>query len=381
MVGRLVSLLLLLVVVHPYAATLPRSPLPAPVRSMVNRYCADCHDADTKKGGLDLTGILQAGVTEHRDTWEHVVRKLNARQMPPVGKDRPSDPAFDETVGELASLLDRAAAKDPDPGRTETFRRLNRAAYQNAVRDLLALDIDAAALLPKDDASHGFDNVTVGDLSPTLLDRYITAAEKISRLAVGAAQRKPGGDTFRAPPDLTQEEHVEGLPFGTRGGMVLDHTFPRDGEYEIQVRLTRDRNEEVEGLREVHELEVLLDGGSVRRFTVAPPKGDRNFEKVDAHLKVRVHVTAGPHQIGVAFLKNPSSLLETRRQPYQAHYNMHRHPRLTPAVYQVSINGAYDSKAPGDSPSRRRIFGDAPAGALPGARSAEDILRPLLRPA
>ena len=379
MVGRLVSLLLLPVAIHPDAATLPRPPLPAPVRSMMSRYCADCHDADTKKGGLDLTGILQAGVTEHRDTWEHVVRKLGARQMPPVGKDRPSDPAYDEAVGKLVSLLDRAAAKDPDPGRTETFRRLNRTEYQNAIRDLLALDIDAGALLPKDDASHGFDNVTVGDLSPTRLDRYITAAEKISRLAVGTAQRKPGGDTFRAPPDLTQEEHVEGLPFGTRGGMVLDHTFPRDGEYEIQVRLTRDRNEEVEGLREVHELEVLLDRGSVRRFTVSPPKGDRNFEKVDAHLKVRVPVTAGPHQVGVTFLKNPSSLLETRRQPYQAHYNMHRHPRLTPAVYQVSITGAYDSKVPGDSPSRRRVFGDSPAGALSGSRSAENILRPLLR--
>ncbi len=378
-IGRLASLLLSAVAFHPNAATLPPSPLPVPVRSMVERYCADCHDADSKKGGLDLTGILRADVTGHRDTWELVVRKLDARQMPPVGKDRPSDPAYDDAVRKLASLLDRAAAKDPDPGRTETFRRLNRAAYQNAIRDLLALDIDAAALLPKDDASHGFDNVTVGDLSPTLLDRYITAAEKISRLAVGAAQRKPGGDTFRAPPDLTQEEHVEGLPFGTRGGMVLDHTFPRDGEYEIQVRLTRDRNEEVEGLREAHELEVLLDRASVRRFTVSPPKDDRNHEKVDAHLKVRVPVIAGPHQVGVTFLKNPSSLLETRRRPYQAHYNMHRHPRLTPAVYQVSINGAYDSKAPGDSPSRRRIFGDAPAGALPGARSAEDILRPLLR--
>ncbi len=377
--GGLAVLLLWSVGFHSGAATLLRSPLPAPVRSVVNRYCADCHDADTKKGGLDLTGILQAGVTEHRDTWEQVVRKLGARQMPPVGKDRPSDPAYDEVVGKLVSLLDRAAAADPDPGRTETFRRLNRTGYQNAIRDLLALDIDAAALLPKDDASHGFDNVTVGDLSPTLLDRYITAAEKISRLAVGAPQRKPGGDTFRAPPDLTQEEHVEGLPFGTRGGMVLEHTFPRDGEYEIQVRLTRDRNEEVEGLREAHELEVLLDRGSVGRFTVSPPKGDRNFEKVDAHLKVRVPVAAGPHQVGVAFLKNPSSLPETRRQPYQAHYNMHRHPRLTPAVYQVSINGAYDSKGPGSSPSRRRVFGDAPAGALLGASSAENILRPLLR--
>ena len=133
---------------------------------------------------------------------------------------------------------------------------------------------------------------------------------------------------------------------GTRGGALIPYTFPRDGEYEIQIRLTRDRNEEVEGLREPHELEVLLDRERVKLFTVAPPP-DKNFENVDAHLKVRMPVTAGPHQLGVTFLKNPSSLLETRRQPYNAHFNMHRHPRLAPAIYQVSINGPYESKGPG----------------------------------
>ncbi|HEX5219966.1 MAG TPA: DUF1592 domain-containing protein, partial [Verrucomicrobiae bacterium] len=134
------------------------------------------------------------------------------------------------------------------------------------------------------------------------------------------------------------------------------YTFPRDGEYEIHIRLARDRNEEVEGLREPHEVLVLVDRKPVKSFTVVPPGGDRNFEKVDAHLKFRLPVTAGPHEVGVTFAKNPSSLLETKRQPYQAHYNMHRHPRLTPAIYQVSINGPYDSKNPGDTPSRRRIF-------------------------
>ncbi len=339
----------------------PATPLAAPVKAVVNQYCVSCHDADVKKGGLDLGRILAADVTQHSTEWEQVIRKMRARQMPPIGKERPADKVYDEVVEKLSSSLDRAAEKNPNPGRTETFRRLNRTEYQNAIRDLLALDIDATALLPKDEASHGFDNVTVGDLSPTFLNRHLAAAGKISRLAIGAPYRKPGGDTYRLRPDLTQEDHVEGLPPGTRGGLMVGHTFAREGEYEIQIRLTRDRNEEIEGLREPHEVVVLVDRQQVQSFTVAPPRGDRNFEKVDAHLKVRVPVKAGPHQVGVTFLKNPSSLLENRRQPYLARYNMHRHPRLAPAIYQVSINGPYDSKAPGDTPSRRRIFVSYPS--------------------
>jgi hypothetical protein len=340
--------------------------LAVPVKSVVNQYCVSCHDAEVKKGGLDLERVLGDDVTQYSREWEQVARKLRTRQMPPVGKDRPTDKTYDDVVTRLSSSLDRAAAKNPNPGRTETFRRLNRTEYRNAIRDLLALDIDGAALLPKDEASHGFDNVTVGDLSPTLLNRYVSAAEKISRMAIGAPRRAPGGDTFRLPPDRTQEEHVEGLPPGTRGGTLLNYTFPRDAEYEIQIRLTRDRNEHVEGLREPHELEVLLDRERVKLFTVTPPKGN-DHDKIDAHLKVRVPVTAGPHQVGVTFLKNPSSLLETRRQPYLARYNMHRHPRLGPAIYQVSINGPYDSKGPGDTPSRRRIF-----VSYPGKKEVQD---------
>ena len=361
------------------AAPRPSSLVAAPVKSVVNQYCVSCHDADVKKGGLDLERITREGLTQHSEEWENVIHKLRARQMPPVGKKRPAEKAYDEVVAALASSLDAAAAKNPNPGRTDTLRRLNRTEYQNVIRDLLALDIDAAALLPKDDASHGFDNVTVGDLSPTLLNRYISAAEKISRLAVGAPRRTPGGDTFRPRPDLTQEERMEGLPFGTRGGALLSYEFPRDGEYEIQIRRTRDRNEEVERLREAHELEVLLDRERIKLLTVAPPKGDRNFEKVDAHLNVRLPVTAGPHQLGVTFLKNSSALIETKRQPYQAHYNMHRHPRQPPAIYQISINGPYDSKSAGDTPSRRRIFVSQPTKRAEEDQCAERILSTLMR--
>ncbi len=350
-----------------------------PVVQVVSEYCVNCHDADASKGGLNLDLILGSEITQHSAEWEEVIRKLRARQMPPIGKDRPGDEVYNQVIETLASTLDQAAAETPNPGRTEAFRRLTRTEYQNVIRDLLGLKIDAAALLPKDEASHGFDNVTVGELSPTLLNRYIAAAEKISQLAVGLPHRRPDGATFRLPADLTQEEHVDGLPLGTRGGTLITHTFPRDGEYEVQVRLTRDRNEEVEGLREPHEVEVLLDRGPVATFTVAPPKGDRDFEKVDAHLKARVRVTAGPHQIGVTFQKNPSSLLQTKRQPYLARYNMHRHPRLGPAIYQVSINGPYDSATPGDSPSRQLIFGSQSTPPASGEASAEQILSALMR--
>jgi hypothetical protein len=331
-----------------------------------------------KKGALDLEALLADPVAKHGAVWEKSVRKLQARQMPPVGKKRPGEAGYKATIAQLTKLLDAEAAKHPNPGRTETFRRLNRTQYQNAIRDLLAVEIDAAAMLPKDEASHGFDNVTVGMLSPTLLDRYITAAQKISALAVGAPRKKPGGDTYRVPADVTQEEHVEGLPIGTRGGLLVRHIFPQDGEYDFQIRLARDRNEEIEGLNGTHELEVLIDGERVELFTVVPPR-DKNYESVDAKLKVRVPVKAGLREVGVTFIKNSSSLLERKRAPYAAAFNMHRHPRLSPAIYQVSINGPYNPKGPGDTASRRRIFGlNSIAGSEEDA-NAERIISNLAR--
>ena len=348
------------------------------VRAVVERHCTDCHGKDIQKGNLDLERLSSADVGAHPQIWEKVVRRVRARQMPPAEKKRPDESTYRMMLGELESALDAAWARKPNPGRTDTFRRLNRTEYQNAIRDLLALEIDAAALLPKDELGHGFDNVGVANLSPTLLDRYISAAQKISRLAVGTASTV-GGQTFRIPADRTQEEHMDGLPLGTRGGTLIAHTFPQDAEYEIQIRLARDRNEEIEGLYESHELELLLDCKPVKSFTVAPPKGHKNYETVDQHLKVRIPVTAGPHKVGVTFVKNSSALLETRRQPYQARFNMHRHPRRTPAIYQISINGPYDAKGPGDTPSRRRIFISKPTKPEDEEASARKILSALIR--
>ena len=250
------------------------------------------------------------------------------------------------------------------PGRTETLRRLNRTEYKNAVRDLLALDIDAASLLPADESGHGFDNVTVGDLPPTLLDRYISAAQKVSRLAIGSIQTSLQADTIRLPADRTQETHVAGLPLGTRGGVSIPYTFARDGEYEIQVWLARDLNGNVGGLRErsrKHEMIVLVDRELVKSFTIQKLVDDDTT--LDANLKVRVPLTAGPHDIAVTFVNDSSSLVEAHRQPPLSRFNERRHPRTAPALDQVSISGPYAAKGATDTPSRRKIFVCRPDGA------------------
>lgn len=344
--------------------------------SVINQYCVGCHNQSAKTAGLALDTISTESVNQHPEAWEKVVRKLRARYMPPAGLPRPDERTYDALVASLETSLDSAK---PNPGRTDTFRRLNRTEYQNVIRDLLAVEMDVAALLPNDESSHGFDNVTVGDLSPTLLERYLSAAQKISRLAVGSPPRSPGGDTIQLPPDLTQEEHFDKLPLGTRGGTVVPYTFPLDAEYEIVLRLARDRNEHIEGLREAHEVELMLDGERVGLFTVKPPPPGQDHSLADQHLRLRVPVKAGPHVVGIAFPKKPSALLETERQPYQAHFNMDRHPRITPAVYSVTINGPYEVKGPGETPSRRRIFVCRPAQPGEEEGCAERILATLMR--
>ena len=180
-------------------------------------------------------------------------------------------------------------------------------------------------------------------------------------------------------PDLTQEWPFEGLPVGTRGGTLFPHTFPLDGEYEIVVRLTRDRDEQVEGLRETHQVELLLDRERVGLFEVVPPRHVGDHSDVDKHLKARIPVTAGPHQLGVTFPKKPWAVLEIDRKPYQAHFNVYRHPRVQPAVYEVSITGPYNATGPGDTPSRNRIFVCRPEAAGTEEGCVRRILTTLMR--
>jgi mono/diheme cytochrome c family protein len=347
-----------------------------PDRAVLTKYCSGCHNSKLKTAGVALDAA--ARVDEHPELWEKVVRKLLTRSMPPAGLPRPSETAYNSLLSSIETTLDSASAAQPDPGRTDTFRRLNRTEYQNAIRDLLALDVDVSSMLPGDEASHGFDTVTVGNLSPTLLERYVSAARNISRLALGRPL-PPGGETVTTPPDLTQERHFEGLPIGTRGGMLLHYTFPLDATYEINVRLTRDRNEHVEGLTGVHEVEIMLDGVRAGLFTVKPPPPGQDHHLVDNGLNVRIPVTAGPHGIAATFPKKRATLLETERQPYQAHFNMDRHPRIQPAVYSISVNGPFDAKGPGDTPSRKRILVCTPATAGQEEGCAKRILSTLMR--
>ena len=368
-------------------AAAPAFDADAPHRALISRHCLGCHNNRLKTAGLELDALVVQHENLDRATWEKVARKLRARQMPPPGRRRPDESAYREALSSLEGELDRIAAEAPDPGRTETFRRLNRTEYHNAVRDLLALEVDVASLLPADSASYGFDNVTVGDLSPTLLERYVGAAEKISRLAVGRSYAEPVGITFRTDPDLTQEKHVEGLPIGTRGGLLATWNFPADGVYEFSIRLARDRNEHVEGLREPHDLELLIDREQIETFTVAPPdlmsdvalNYQPSQDDVDDHLVVRVPVTAGPHDVGVTFPARPWVLLETARQPYESHFNYYRHPRVQPAIFSVSIVGPYLPLGAGDTPSRQRIFVCQPQNVAEEDPCAREILADVMR--
>ncbi|HUG81225.1 MAG TPA: DUF1592 domain-containing protein [Bryobacterales bacterium] len=301
--------------------------------------------------------------------------------MPPPDMPQPSEADRRAMLTWLETSLDTAAAANLNPGRTETLRRLNRTEYQNAIRDLLALEIDAASLLPADESGHGFDNVTVGDLSPALLNRYISAAEKISRLAVGSTQSLQS-DIIQAAPDLTQEGHLPGLPLGTRGGLSAPYTFPRDGEYDIQIFLTRNFTGVVSGLGEdrPHELLLLLDREPVETFTIRKPaNGDDTL--LDKDLKARVSVKAGPHNLAVTFVQEGSSLVGTLRQPPVSRYNDRRYPRTAPGINMISVTGPYAPRAPGDTPARRRLFVCRPAGPDESQEKecAKEILSTLMR--
>jgi cytochrome c5 len=349
-------------------------------RHLVDRYCVTCHNERLKTADLMLDHLDVANPAAAADLWEKVVRKVHTGTMPPSNMPQLSQEDRRVLLTWLTTSLDAASATRPNPGRTDTLRRLNRTEYQNAIRDLLALDIDAASLLPADDSGHGFDNVTVGDLPPTLLDRYISAAQKISRLAIGSAETSLQSDIIRLPADLTQADHLPGLPLGTRGGLSASHTFVQDGEYEIQIWLARDLGGNVSGLREAraHELVVLIDRQPVANFKVEKPAGGDDT-LLDKDLKTRVTVRAGPHEIGVTFVKDGSSLTETARQPLQSHYNDRRRPFVAPAINQISLTGPYAAKGAENTPSRRRLFVCRPAGAGNEEACAKTILTTLMR--
>ena len=363
-------------------AAIPSS-TPSPERATLDRYCVSCHNSRARAGGLALDTADLARVGADPATWEKVVRKIRGRMMPPAGMPRPDEATYDSLASHLEVALDRTATARPNPGRTDTFRRLSRIEYQNAVRDILALDIDVSSLLPRDDASHGFDNVSNGELSPTLLERYLAAAQKVSRAAVGGPLPSPASHVVVLPADLTQEDHLEGLPLGTRGGTIFRYTFPLHAVYEFQIRLARDRNENVEGLTEPQQIELSVDGSVAQTFTVKPNRNQSGAyyadEAVDKDLRFRIGVGAGPHDVAVTFPRKTFALEETERQPSLAHFNMDRHPRVQIALYSVSITGPFQLGEVIETPSRRRLFVCNPAASTSEEACARQIVSKVAR--
>ena len=289
--------------------------------------------------------------------------------MPPAGRPRPDTAAYDSFRLWVEAELDRAAAARPNPGRTEPFHRLNRAEYQNAVRDLLALDVDVADDLPADDASYGFDNIAgVLRMSPTLMERYLVAAARISRAAVGTPVLFPQVDTFRVPEDLPQDERLDNLPLGTRGGALIRYHFPVNGEYVIRVSLMRQVNgaeDHIPPFDEAQDLEVSLDGQRVHVFTL-PPETPENKQKrfrnqlyppsrrdLDENWQVRFATPAGPREIRIAFLNRTPDLLETLVQPYLAPYpgdgSAYYTTRKGAYLWRVEVTGPFEAGGAGDT--------------------------------
>jgi hypothetical protein len=343
--------------------SVPISSTPTTVRAALDRYCVTCHNARIKTANLMLDRMDVAHVSESAEVWEKVVRKLRTGTMPPASAPRPDRATYDRLITSLETDLDRAAGSSY-PGRSPV-RRLNRAEYANAIRDLLSLDVDVDALLPPDDSAYGFDNIAdMLGLPPVLLERYLNAAGTISALAVGDPTIGPGSETYRVRQDLSQDQHIEGQPLGTVGGTLVRHTFPLDGEYVFQVKLFRTNTDAARGLEYPHELEITIDGERVYLGFVG---GDADFRAlyaastvasnaIDSRLQVRVPVKAGPRTVGVAFL-DKAAVLDTRllRPFVRSSADTYDFTGL-PHISALTIVGPFDPTGAGETPSRRRIF-------------------------
>jgi hypothetical protein len=335
---------------------------PDPQREVLDKYCVTCHNQRLKTGGLTLDTMDLGKVPAHADVWEKVIRKLRSGTMPPAGMPRPDAATYQKFAAWLEQQIDQSS--EPYAGRP-ILHRLNRAEYANAVRDLLALDIDAASLLPPDDSAFGFDNISDAlGVSPALQEHYLDAALKIGALAVGDPKIAPGSETWRIRQDLSQDEHVNGLPLGTLGGTVVRYNFPLDGEYSFQANLYRTNLNIMRGLESPHQVEFSVDG---RRIHLASMGGAEDlaslFQKptdtgdaVDARLRVRVPITAGPHVVTVAFLQDPDAVEPARLQPYIRSSVDNFDWSGSPHLQSLTIAGPFHPAGAKDTPSRRRIF-------------------------
>jgi mono/diheme cytochrome c family protein len=355
-------------------------------RATLATYCVTCHNERLKTAGLVLDSHELAGVGASAERWEKVVRKLRATAMPPSGMPRPDEPTYNAVATWLESELDRAASARPEPGGLPALHRLSRTEYQNAIRDLLAVDalpkeMDYSVLLPADNAASGFDNLAdLLFMSPAIMERYFDAARKISRLAVGDPKIPLMVNIYRLPGHLPQDGRVDDLPFGTRGGTAIRSTVPLDGDYAIKIELAGPTNE-------LHQLEVTADGQRLHLLTVgeAQPDGQRGVQAPAAarggrggrggrrELEVRVRLHAGSRLIGVSFIEHTDARDEETVRPRL------RSRGPLPAVANVTISGPFDATGPGDTPSRQRIFTCQPVPPAVDAVCAKQILRTLAR--
>jgi mono/diheme cytochrome c family protein len=348
-------------------------------RAFLNQYCVGCHNQTAKTAGLMLDSMDVKQVGAGAEVWEKVVRKLRAGMMPPSGARRPDKATIDAFAGWLEGELDRSAAARLNPG-APTLHRLNRTEYANVVRDLLALEIDATAYLPADDSSYGFDNIgSALGMSPALMERYLTASAKISRLAVGDASIAASEKIYPAPVDLSQTYHVEGLPFGTRGGMLIRHNFPVDGDYTIATSLSQSGLQAAD-IAKGEQLEVNLNGERIRLFDLQAPKAAADDEATSGpSLQVRIPVKAGLHSIGVTFIAKNYAPAEDTLQPYFRSIMPGNIWTIPPHVGSVTIKGPYQTKGVGDTASRRQIFVCYPENAQKEAVCAKEIISRLAR--
>ena len=333
-------------------------------RPVLDRYCVTCHNQRVKTAGLALDTMDLSNVAPSAEAWEKVVRKLRSGTMPPADRPRPDAATYDALASALETALDRAEAAHPDPG-GPLLHRLNRAEYANAIRDLLALDVDAAALLPPDDATSGFDNIAdVLGVSPALMERYLSAADQVSALAVGDPAIGPSAHTYHVRADASQSDHVDGLPLGTRGGLLVRPTLPLDGEYVIRVKLLQTNLGSIRGLEYPQQLEIAVDGARVHLvpmggpadFAILPENATEIAEAIDARMTVRVPAKAGPRDIAITFLQKTPAQGGYRTQAFlRSNVDSTDHTGV-PHIESVTITGPFGATASGDTPSRRRIF-------------------------
>jgi hypothetical protein len=342
-------------------------------RTTLDKYCVGCHKAPTPVAGLRLDDLDTANFESNGATWEKLARKLRNREMPPAGMPRPDATTLDALVSYIVTGRDRLAEAKPNPGR-RTLHRLNRTEYGNAVRDLLALEIDVAELLPADDIGYGFDNIAdVLQVSPVLMERYLSVARKISRTAVGDTTIPVAYQTYTVHHGLIQTDRLgEGAPVGSRGGTIVRHVFPVDGEYEISVTLQRNTDDEYLGLERERKLDLRLDDRRLQLFTIAAsPKKIvlGGGTPPDAHLKIRVPVKAGARELAATFLKDTlikEGIIErVREDVVQTYFE---------GVGSITVAGPFNVQGPGETVNRERIFVCRPSRAADEQACATKIL-------